>query len=193
MVDGIIYEEGPRSLELALGSLLTRWGGPRGEVFQLLEASLYLSDQRLGGIALDMARGSSADTPRGGDWAFLTSGDSLQVVIQGDGEHEGDPVPGYRGWARLEPEDLQWSSLVVEWVETRAFQPARRDVPVSWIFSSPEGDVSGTLYVSSAEVQAGQGSGPVLPVHALFEVEGTISIQDRAFPVRGLFRHERRR
>lgn len=193
VVDGIVYQEGSRSLELSLGSLLTEWAGPRGEVFQLLEATLYLSDQRLGGLALDMARGSSNETPPGGDWAFLTSGDSLQIVLQGDAEHDGDPPPGYRGWARLELEDLQWPSLTVEWAEINAFQPARRDVPVSWTISSPDGDLSGVLEVTSSEVQAGEGSGPVLPVDAMFEVEGTVSIDGGSFPVHGLFRHQRRR
>jgi hypothetical protein len=34
--------------------------------------------------------------------------------------------------------------------------------------------------------------GPVLPVQALFEVVGTISIDGLSFPVRGLFNHQRR-
>ena len=191
-VDGIIYDEGTRNLELALGSILIEWGGPRGEVFQLLEGSLYLSERRLGGIVLDMARGSSADTPRAGDWAFLTSGDSLQLVLQGESEHQGEPLPTYRGWGRLDFKNLQWATLNVDWVETKAFQPARRDVPVSWTISSPEGELQSTLAVTSSDVHAGQGSGPVLPVQALFEVEGTVTIEDRTFPVRGLFRHERR-
>ena len=191
-VDGIIYDEGDRNLELALGSVLMEWGGPRGEVFQLLDGSLYLSDRRLGGIVLDMARGSSAETPRAGDWAFLASGDSLQLVLQGESEHQGEPLPAYRGWGRLDLRNLQWSPLTVDWVETNAFQPARRDVPVSWTISSPDGELQGTLEVSSADVRAGQGSGPVLPVQALFEVEGTVTIEGRTFPVRGLFRHEQR-
>ena len=191
-VDGIIFDEGTRNLELALGSVLIEWGGPRGEVFRLLDGSLYLSERRLGGIVLDMSRGSSADSPRAGDWAFLASGDSLQIVLQGDGQHQGEPLPTYRAWARLDSRDLQWSTLDVDWVETNAFQPARRDVPVSWSISSPDGDLQAVLEVSSGNVRAGQGSGPVLPVQALFEVTGTVTIEERTFPIRGLFRHERR-
>ncbi len=191
-VDGIIYDEGARNLELALGSELIQWGGPRGEVFRLLDGSLYLAERRLDGLVLDMARASSTDSPRGGDWAFLASGDSLQLVLQGDSEHQGEPLPSYRAWSRLDFRDLRWSALEVDWSETRAFQPARRDVPVSWTISSPEGDLQGTLEVISADVRAGEGSGPVLPVQALFEVTGTVIIEERTFPVRGLFRHERR-
>ena len=66
-----LVEPDPRNLEVGLGRVLTQWDGPRGQVFQLLEGSLYLADRRVGGLVLDMARGSSADSPRGGDWAFL--------------------------------------------------------------------------------------------------------------------------
>jgi len=38
---------------------------------------------------------------------------------------------------------------------------------------------------------AGEGAGPLLPVDALFLVVGTIRIEQRTFPVRGLFRHTR--
>ena len=78
------------------------------------------------------------------------------------------------------------------WLETVAFHAARREVPVSSTIASPEGDLQGVLEVRSADVRAGQGSGPVLPVQALFEVEGTVTIEERTFPIRGLFRHERR-
>jgi len=58
--------------------------------------------------------------------------------------------------------------------------------------SSPIESVDGTLAVLAAEIVTGAGAGPVLPVQALFEVAGTISIDGLSFPVRGLFRHRRR-
>ena len=192
IIDGIIYAEGPRNLELALGRPVAQWGGPREERFQLLEASLYLGNQRVSGMVLDMARINSADTPPRGDWAFLTSGDSLQVVLQGDMEHDIDIPPNYRGWVRLDSEELQWPSLRIDWTLTSAYQPARQNVPISWSLSSPIESVDGTLAVLAAEIVTGAGAGPVLPVQALFEVAGTISIDGLSFPVRGLFRHRRR-
>ena len=73
-----------------------------------------------------------------------------------------------------------------------AYQPARRDLPISWALSSPIASVVGTLEVLASEIATGTESGPVLPVQALFEVVGTISIDGRSFPVRGLFNHRRR-
>ncbi len=73
----------------------------------------------------------------------------------------------------------------------RAFQPARQDVPVSWTLTSQEDEVSGVLQVQSAQIQAGEGTGPLLPVDALFLVSGTLRVEGGEYPVRGLFRHTR--
>jgi hypothetical protein len=191
-VDGIIFEEGARDLELALGKELASWTGPRGESFQLLEAALFLAGRRVRGLAIDMSRASGGERPPGGDWAFLVSGDSMQLVLEADVEHGGDSPPRYEAWGRLDFRDLRWTPVTVDWTETSAFQPARRDVPTSWTITSADGELAGVLQVSSASIRPGGGAGPVLPVHALFEVTGSIVIEDRTFPVRGLIRHERR-
>jgi len=191
-VDGIIYMDGPRNLELALGSSVAQWSGPREERFRLLEASFRLGEERLNGIVLDMARLHSYDRPARGDWAFLISGDSLQIVVQGDMEHDIETPPNYRGWGWLDSEELQWPSLKIDWVQMSAYQPARRNLPVSWTLSSPNASVVGTLEVLASEIITGTESGPVLPIQALFEVAGTISIDSLSFPVRGLFSHRKR-
>lgn len=190
-IQEILFDEGPRQLELTMGELLMEWTGPRGESFRLLDAAAFISEQRVDGMVLDMARAHGADEAPPGDWAFLTSGDSLQVVLESPRESAPGAEAGFRGWARLDFRDLQWPSVTLAWSEVRAFQPARQDVPVAWAIDSPEGDVAGTLEVRSAEIRAGAGSGPVLPVDALFEVGGTLTIEGSAYPVRGLFRHTR--
>ena len=69
--------------------------------------------------------------------------------------------------------------------------PARQDVPVSWRVATEDGAPVGDLQVSAAQIRAGEGPGPVLPVDALFLVSGTLTINGREYPVRGLFRHTR--
>jgi hypothetical protein len=191
-VDALVFDEGPRGLEITLGSTQANWTGPRGEAIELVEGAAYLSDQRVDGLILDMARGWARGSRPGGDWALLTSGDSLQLVLAADTEHGGDAEPVYRAWALHFEEQLQWPEVRVDWLETQAFPPARRDVPVSWRISSADGRIEGRLEVRSAEIQAREGQGPLLPVLALFEVEGQISSEEGRFPVRGLLVHERR-
>lgn len=191
-VDALVFEEGPRGLEITMGSTRANWTGPRGEAIELVEGAAYLSDQRVDGLILDMARGWARGSRPGGDWAVLTSGDSLQLVLAGDTEHGGESEPIYRAWALHFQEQLQWSEVRIDWLDTQAFPPARRDVPVSWRVSSEDGSIEGRLDVRSAEIQAGAGPGPLLPVLALFEVDGQISSEEGRFPVRGLLVHQRR-
>ncbi|HSM60211.1 MAG TPA: hypothetical protein VK849_05415, partial [Longimicrobiales bacterium] len=178
-------------LHLELSAPLIEWAGARGQVFRLLEAAIYLSDQRIGGVALDMSRAHPADQPEPGDWAFLTSGDSLQVVLENPELAPPGADGAFRGWARLGGRDLQWPTLTLDWADVRAFQPARQDVPVSWTLASADGDLGGVLEVQSAQIQALEGPGPLLPVDALFVVSGTLRVEGGTYPVRGLFRHAR--
>ncbi len=191
-VDGIIFEEGPRRLELVLGDVRATWVGPRGETFELLDGAAYLSDQRVEGVVLDMARASGGGALPGGDWAFLLSGDSAYFVLAADTEYGGETDPSYRAWAEFGESELQWPELHVDWRDEQAFPPARRDVPVAWRIWSSDGLIEGELEAVSAEIRAGTGPGPLLPVRALFEVVGDISTVKGNFPVRGLFVHERR-
>jgi hypothetical protein len=55
---------------------------------------------------------------------------------------------------------------------------------------SSDGQVEGELEVVSAEILAGEGPGPLLPVRALYEVVGEISTSEGIFPVRGILVHE---
>ena len=192
VVEGVIFSEGPRQLELELsGGPLMEWTGTRGQIFRLLEGAAYLSDQRVGGFVLDMTRVHGAEEAAQGDWAFLTSGDSLQVILENPTAAPPGTQGASRAWARLDFGDLQWPALTIDWADVRSFQPARQDVPVSFTITSERDDMGGVLQVRSAQIQAGAGEGPLLPVDALFLVEGTLRIEGRSYPVRGLYRHTR--
>lgn len=191
-IDGIVFEDPPRSLEIILGEGELAWTGARGGSFQVLTGSAYLADRRIDGRVLDMARASAGDRPPGGDWAFLLSGDSAHFVFAADDEHGGEVEPLYRGWGDHEGEAFQWPEVRVDWRRREAFPPARRDVPVEWEIWSSDVSVQGELEALSAEIQPGDGPGPLLPVLALYEVTGEISTSAGDFPVHGIVVHERR-
>lgn len=191
-VESLVYAEAQRQLEVELtGAPLIEWTGPRGQTFRVLEGAIYVQDQRVAGLVLDMARVHEADVHAQGDWAFLTSGDSLQVILESPSAAPPGTPAGYRAWARLDFRDLQWPAVTVDWAEVAAFQPARQDIPTSWTLASGGNDLTGVLQVQSAHVQPGTGEGPILPVDALFLVSGTLRLEERSYPVRGLFRHTR--
>jgi hypothetical protein len=192
VVDGIIYEQGARRLEVLLGDVRTSWGGPRGEAIELLDGAAYLSGDRVEGFVLHVARASSGTTPPGGDWGLLAAGDSLVMVLAADDEHGGPNEPVYRVWAVVGGDERVWPEVDIQWTATQAFPPARRDVPVEWRVTTEGRQLVGTLRALSADIEAGQGPGPVLPVRALHEVAGEITIGSRRYTVRGLLVHERR-
>lgn len=191
-IDGIVFEDPPRILEIILGEGRQPWTGARGGSFHVLTGSAYLSDQRIDGMVLDMARASAGGRATGGDWAFLLSGDSAHFVLAADEEHGGESEPLYRGWGDAGGEELLWPEIRVAWDRTEAFPPARRDVPVEWEIRSADGSIDGELEALSAEIQAGEGPGPLLPVRALYEVAGDLSTSEGDFPVHGILVHERR-
>ena len=45
------------------------------------------------------------------------------------------------------------------------------------------------LTAESDFVEAQEGEGPILPLHALFQVSGTLTLDNRDFPVWGIIRH----
>lgn len=192
VIDGIVFGDGARRLEISLGPVRSTWGGPRGESIELVEGTGYIADQRIEGTIVHMARASAGGAPPGGDWALLVSGDSLQLVLAADVEHGGESEPVYRGYAYDAGSERLWTEVRLAWTTTEAFPPARRDVPVAWRVTSEDGSLSGEIDRVSADMQAGTGRGPLLPVRALYEVRGLMRVAGRTFSVRGLLVHERR-
>lgn len=190
-LQAIVFEGGPRRLEVDVGATRSQWTGSQGETYLVADGAAVLADRRINGLVLDLARGRRGDTEPPGDWMFLTSGDSVQVVLSGTGPKGG--VGPFEGWGRMKDKsEIPWRDLTVSWVETRAFEPARREVPVRWSFAAGSGDMAADLEARATHIEAGEGQGPILPVDALFEVKGTLRIGDADYPVRGLVRHVQR-
>jgi hypothetical protein len=190
-VETILFQEGGRNLEVSPGELLVEWSGQRAQTFRIHEGRIVLSDQTVEGHVLDVSRAWQAGNEPPGDWGILLSGDSLQVVLEDPGgDPAGDPAGrAYTLRARIEFLTREWRDVRLTWSELRAFEPARRDIPMSWEIETEEGDLSGSLDATAPYLEAGEGEGPMLPVLALFEVVGTLSFGGGDYPVRGLIRH----
>jgi hypothetical protein len=129
------------------------------------------------------------DEGTGGDWMVLTSGDSLQAVIHAPLRGAQDRPGGWGGWIHSGAGDVPLGSITVGWSTVRAFEPARRDVPVGWTLDSGDGTVEGRLEARSYHLVAGEDTGPLLPVDGFFDVEGTLLFEGAEYAVRGLLRH----
>ncbi len=188
-LDRIFYDGGNRRLEVSLEGALAEWTGSRGGSFNLLEGGLILGDRQVPGWVMDASQGIRSEEGSLGDWIFLTSGDSLAVLMQAPLHMEGNTV--FTGWARRGDDGLQWPELQVQWEVRRAYEPARRDIPSLLSVRSPSGDLEGRLEVLSFQLETRAGPGPVLPLDGVMEVEGELRIGEQELPVRGILRHRR--
>jgi len=190
-LERLFFEEGPKRLEVVLEDLLVEWTGPRAQTFRIHEGAAVLASGRVPGVVLDLARARTWEDPAPGDWAFLVSGDTLQMVMEDQAGASGPQGGEYSVWARVGFSQEQWQGIQLAWSETRAFEPARRDIPMAWEIRSRTVAMEGNLTAVAPFLETGEGEGPVLPVEALYQVSGTLSLNGREYPVQGLIRHTR--
>ena len=190
-LEAILYEQGARRLETVLDAPISDWSGSRGESLRIHRGAVLLGDGRLEARVLDLTRSYREDQAPPGDWMFLESGPDLNLVLAAPESGASGDV-AYSGWALLGDEELRWPSVRMKWEEVRAFEEARRDVPVAWRFASDDEEIVGTITSSAAYLRAGEGEGPLLPVESLFRVRGTLEIRGDSMQVRGLVRHVQR-
>jgi hypothetical protein len=191
-LETIIFQEGGRNLEVLLGELLVEWSGRRAQTYRVHEGTVVLSDRTVEGYLLDLTRAwAEGDSPPG-DWGILLSGDSVQVVMEDQAPEPGPEGGAFSLWARVQFLHRQWQDLSFAWSEVRAYEPARRDVPIAWDIQSREEDLAGTLTASTPFLEATEGEGAMLPVDGLFQVAGTLTLVGEEYPVRGFIRHRQR-
>ena len=63
---------------------------------------------------------------------------------------------------------------------------------MSWEIESPDGDLVGSLTTLAPFLEAMEGEGPMLPVDALYQVSGILTLDGADFPVQGFIRHLQR-
>lgn len=182
----LLYRSAGRELEMWLGEAITGWSSRPGELIQVREASTALSESAVAGTLVDIsfARQAAGATP--GSWALLLSED-IQVFLRGPFDAAADSV--LQGWGRLRARNFNWPEVVVTATSSRAFEPARRDLPVAWRFQSPDDGLTGRIEAMSTHMEVGEGPGPQLPLLAISEVDGSMTIETIPYRVRGILYH----
>ena len=187
VVRTIIYREGLRDLSVEVGPTVAEWRGQKGEIYRLSDGTARLSDIATDGVVLDVSTARLTGEPEPVEWGLLIGEDGLNLLLV-DPEGPGS----YRAWARRGEEELGWPDVEMEWAETRSFERARRPIPVLWRFESDDGELTGEIEATSSHLKALEGEGALLPALGVYEVTGTVRIDDADTPVRGFLRHLQR-
>jgi len=182
-----------RAIALDIGVPLAQWSGPGTEGIRFHRALLQMADTTASGFLLDLNRSWQDPAQERGDWIFVQGGDGFQLALSEAGEIARSPdMTRFRGWGRISVRDVQWGALRADWSEVRAFERARRDIPVAWQIETADDELSGTLEAVSSHLRAGEGEGPLLPVDAFHLVRGSFTFEGDTFEVTGIARHRRR-
>jgi hypothetical protein len=190
-VTALIFRTGEEEIEALPGLLLAEWTGAPREVVRFHRSRIGLDPNGLEGFLMDLSVRGGPGEDAAGDWLFLHGGDFLQAAFRElphTLEAEAGPRP-YRGWTRIAVRDRHWPGIELEWTEVRNFEEARRDIPVRWTLRSQDGDLTGDLHSVGQHLSTGEGEGPLLPVNALFQIEGEIRHLGDTVGVVGILRH----
>ena len=182
----LLYRSAGRQLETWLGEALAGWSSRPGELIQVREASTILSENAVAGTLVDLSFGGQATDAMPASWGLLVS-EELHVFLRGPFDAAADST--FQGWGRLRARNFAWPDVVLAATGSRAFEPARRDVPVAWRLQSPDADLTGRIEAMSTHMEAGEGPGPQLPLISISEVEGSITIETIPYEVRGILYH----
>lgn len=190
-LERILFKADARELEVALDDPVADWGDGVGGAFRVHRGTLLMADLSVPGRVLDVNRSRRPDEDPSGDWIFLEGGPVVDAVLQasvGNASRADSMV----GWARYRDQTLEWNTVSVTWTDTRAFEEARRDVPVAWALADSLSGMTGSLQAVASDLSTRAGTGARLPVEALFQVRGTLVIGSDTIPVRGMIRHRQR-
>ena len=182
----LLYRSAGRELEMWFGEALAGWSSRPGELIQVREASTILPENAVTGTLVDISFARQDPEAMPASWALLIS-ENIHVFLRGPFDAAADST--FQGWGRLRARNFDWPNVTMTTVRSRAFEPARRDVPVAWLLQSPDADLTGRIEAMSTHMEAGEGPGPQLPLIAISEVEGSITIEDVTHRVRGVLHH----
>jgi hypothetical protein len=191
-IESMRFERGDRRLRLELDSLLTGWNQGGTTRFRLIEGRLTLGSEILSGFVLERLRieriledGWPPDQDF--DAVFLTSGDSIQLVLSE--ALSGAGGAGSYSWIRRGGEERGWAEGEIRWLDVRRYEEARREVPTRWSLRIPSAGLSGELAAAGFDVVLGPERGGRRALEMRYTVSGWFDLDGRRHTATGTIRH----
>jgi len=188
-VEAFWYQRGDRRLRMEIAAPLSEWHQGNTLRYRLNTGQLRLGAETTSGIVLESLQvRQPGDGARDSDLLFLTAGDSLRVVIGESLAREGEGIRGFASsWTGSG--ERSWDRAEVRWLELRALEEARRDIPLHWSFRIPEAGIHGEVSALGMAPKVGMERPGRRAVEIHYTVEGWIEIGEARSPVIGVVRH----
>jgi hypothetical protein len=191
-IEALWFQEGERRLRLELEAPTSNWNQGGDARFRLVRARLLLGPETVRGSVLEKLR---VERPLDDGWPpgqdfdglFLTSGDSIQLVLAES--VGGEAAATSYAWARLPAGERAWSNAEIRWLDMRPYQEARRDLPRRWTFRIPAADIEGELEAAGYDVVLGPERAGRRAVEVRYTVRGWVYIQGEQAEIVGMIRH----
>lgn len=192
-IEALVYRRGERSLRLMPGTPVSSWALHDQARYRLLLGELELGGRVLPGAVLEtqrLQRATAADGEETGplDWVFLTDGAEVHLLLA---EALGGPAASARtyAWGVLPDGEHTWDQAEIRWLEVRAVEAARRDVPVRWSFRVPNAQIDGELVSLGAHLELGAERAGRRALVMRHTVEGWLALDEEQRRVYGVIWH----
>ncbi len=188
-VEALWYRRGERNLRLQMEQPLSGWHQASSARYRLMRGQLRLGPERTSGFVLESLQvHATGRAGRDSDLLFLSAGDSLVLVLGETLSREGAAGRGF-AWAWTPASETGWERAEVRWLELRAFEEARRDIPLHWSFRVPEAAIHGEVSALGMESRVGVDRPGRRAVEIRYTVEGWIEVGEARSPVIGVVTH----
>lgn len=191
-IEAIDFDRGERHLRLELSSPLTEWQQGSETRFRLVQGRLTIGTEVVSGPVLELLRYERTledgwPPDQDFDALFLSAGDSTQMLLAET--LSGDGQGGGYAWLRTPTAERTWDDGELRWLEVRAYQDARRDIPIRWSYRIPGAEVAGELESLGFDATLGPERGGQRAVEIHYTVSGWMEIGGERRDVVGIIRH----
>ena len=192
-VDGILFQREARRLRLWLGRSSSEWIATENARYRVRESEIQLGDRVVPGAVLEVQRLRREGSEERGatDVVFLSSDRLLRLLIVNGatGTPENDIS---LGWTSTAAAEEVWDQARARWIEVRALELARRDIPLRWSYAIPGAGIRGEVEALGYEAVLGEEEGERREVEVWYSVEGNAEIDGETRRVFGTVYHSQR-
>lgn len=192
-IEAFRYTRAERRLRLELRDIDVDWIQGGDSRFRLLSGQLLVGTQPVPGpvleiLSVERMMPDGWPAPVELDFAFLSAGDTLRILVSNERENADDTFV----WIRSATDERVWSGGQLQWTESVPLEEARRDVPGAWTFDHAAAGLFGELEAIGYDAVLGPERAGRRAVEIRYSVEGWIELNGERSDVIGILRHVQR-